>query len=91
MDKTQVMIASAIVAALTMPFAAHGQSGPAPKPKFDAEKCYGVAKAGKNDCQTANSSCAGTSRRDGQKDAWVYVPSGTCQKLVGASLQPRQG
>ena len=91
MNKTQVMIASAIVAALTMPSAAKGQSGPAPKPTFNAEKCYGIAKAGKNDCQTANSSCAGTSRRDGQKDAWLYVPSGTCEKLVGASLQPRQG
>jgi len=91
MNKTQVMIASAIVAALTLPLSAQGESGPAPKPKFEAEKCYGVAKAGKNDCQTANSSCAGTSRRDGQKDAWVYVPAGTCEKLVGASLQPRQG
>ena len=91
MNKTQVMIASAIVAALTLPFSARGESGPAPKPKFEAEKCYGVAKAGKNDCQTANSSCAGTSRRDAQKDAWVYVPAGTCEKLVGSSPQPRQG
>jgi uncharacterized membrane protein len=91
MNKTQVVIASAIVAALTLPFAAQGDSGPAPKPKFEAEKCYGVAKAGKNDCQTANSSCAGTSRRDAQKDAWLYVPAGTCEKLVGASTQPGRG
>ncbi len=91
MKKTQVLVASAMVAALALPFGAHGQSGPAPKPKFDAEKCYGVAKAGKNDCQTANSSCAGTSRRDGQKDAWLYVPAGTCEKLVGGNLLPRQG
>jgi len=62
---------------------------PGPKPKFESEKCYGVSKAGKNDCQTANSSCAGTSRRDAQKDAWVYVPAGTCEKLVGGSNQPR--
>jgi uncharacterized membrane protein len=72
-----------------MPFGVGAQAGPAPKPKFDAEKCYGVAKAGKNDCQTANSSCAGTSRRDGQKDAWIYVPAGSCDKLVGGSTQPR--
>jgi uncharacterized membrane protein len=91
MKKTQLLVASAMVAALALPFGAHGQSGPAPKPKFDAEKCYGVAKAGKNDCQTANSSCAGTSRRDSQKDAWLYVPAGTCAKLVGGNLQPRQG
>jgi len=54
---------------LSMPLALQAQSGPASKPKFDAEKCYGVAKAGKNDCQTASSSCAGTSKRDGQADA----------------------
>jgi uncharacterized membrane protein len=91
MKKTQLVVASAMAAALALPLGARGQSGPAPKPKFDAEKCYGVAKAGKNDCQTANSSCAGTSRRDGQKDAWLYVPAGTCSKLVGGNLQPRQG
>ena len=53
----------------------------------EMEKCYGVAKAGKNDCQTSNSSCAGTSKSDGQKDAWVLVPAGTCEKLVGGNLE----
>lgn len=50
------------------------------------EKCYGVAKAGKNDCQTPTSSCAGTSKVDGQKDAWLYAPAGLCAKLAGGSL-----
>jgi uncharacterized membrane protein len=72
-----------------MPLASGAQTGPSPKPKFDAEKCYSVSKAGKNDCQTATSSCAGTARRDGQKDAWIYVPAGTCDKVVGGSLQPK--
>lgn len=54
----------------------------------NAEKCYGVVKAGKNDCQTATSACAGTSAKDGQKDAWVLVPKGTCEKLVNGSLKP---
>ena len=58
MNKTSLFVASAVAAALTMPFVSIAQGGPAPKPKFDAEKCYGIAKAGKNDCQTANSSCA---------------------------------
>lgn len=53
----------------------------------EMEKCYGVVKAGKNDCQTANSACAGTSKTDGQKDAFVAVPKGTCEKLVGGSLE----
>jgi uncharacterized membrane protein len=78
-----------VIAALTMPLASGAQAGPAPKPKSDAEKCYGVSSAGKNDCQTASSSCAGTARRDGQKDAWIYIPAGTCDKVVGGSLQPK--
>ncbi len=89
MKKTNLFIASAVVAALSLPLAAGAQAGPAPKPKYDAEKCYGISKAGKNDCQTSNSSCAGTSRRDGQKDAWIYVPAGSCDRLVNGSLQPR--
>jgi uncharacterized membrane protein len=58
---------------------------PEPVPTYKAEKCYGIVKSGKNDCQTATSSCAGTSRRDGQKDAWVYVPAGVCAKIVGGA------
>ena len=53
------------------------------------EKCYGIVKAGKNDCQTSSGSCAGTARNDGQADAWIYLPKGTCEKIVGASLKPQ--
>jgi uncharacterized membrane protein len=53
------------------------------------EKCYGIVKAGKNDFQTASSSCAGTSKSDAQADAWIYVPKGTCEKIVGGSLEPK--
>ena len=53
------------------------------------EKCYGVAKAGQNDCATANSSCAGTSRVNGQGDAFILVPKGMCAKLVGGTTAPR--
>ena len=90
MNKTRWLVASAVAAALALPFAANGQGGPAPKPKFEAEKCYGIAKAGRNDCQTTNSSCAGTSKRDSQGDAWVYAPKGSCEKIVNGSLQPKK-
>jgi uncharacterized membrane protein len=53
--------------------------------KGDYEKCYGVAKAGKNDCQTATSSCAGTSKTDRQADAFITVPKGTCSKIAGGN------
>jgi uncharacterized membrane protein len=90
MPARRLIIASAVATALSLSLGATAQSGPAPKPQFEAERCYGVAKAGKNDCQTANSSCAGTSKRDGQGDAWIYVPAGTCDRIVGGSLQARK-
>jgi len=87
MKKTSFLVASALAAALSLPTVA--KAGPAAHPKFEAEKCYGVAKAGKNDCQTANSSCAGTSKKDNQGDAWIYVPAGTCDRLVGGSTKSK--
>jgi uncharacterized membrane protein len=46
------------------------------------EKCYGVAKAGKNDCAAGpGTSCAGTSTKDYQGNAWKYVDKGTCEKI----------
>jgi uncharacterized membrane protein len=54
------------------------------------EKCYGIVKAQKNDCQTSSGSCAGTVKNDGQADAWLYLPKGTCEKVVGGSLQPKK-
>lgn len=49
------------------------------------EKCYGVVKSGKNDCGTAKHSCAGQAKADGNKSEWIYLPKGTCDKLVGGS------
>lgn len=83
---TRLLIASAVAAALATPIIASAQGGPAPVPTFKAEKCYGIVKAGKNDCQTNTSSCAGTSKQNAQKDAWIFVPAGSCDRIVGASL-----
>ena len=51
--------------------------------KPDVEKCYGVAKTGKNDCASKDgaNSCAGLSTQDGDARQWVYVPKGLCEKL----------
>ncbi len=89
MQSTKLILAAALAGAFVAP-AAFAQSGPAPKPDFKFEKCFGVVKAGSNDCQTANSSCAGTSKRDMQGDAWVYLPAGTCGKIAGGSLEPKK-
>jgi uncharacterized membrane protein len=91
MKTSTVLLVPAMAMALSLALEGGAHAGPAPAPKFEHEKCYGVAKAGKNDCETMNSSCAGTSRRNGQGDAWVYLPKGSCDKVVGGSLKPRQG
>lgn len=55
---------------------------PAAAQKQPMEKCYGVAKAGQNDCAAGpGTSCAGTSTRDYQGDAWKLVPKGSCDNI----------
>jgi len=88
--KSNALRVSAVGSALSLALVALAQAAPAPAPAFKSEKCYGVAKAGKNDCQTSNSTCAGTSRRDNQGDAWIYLPAGTCERIVGGSLEPKK-
>ena len=81
--KHPLAIAGAIGAALALaPFALPAQAA-------ENEKCFGIAAAGKNDCQTATSSCAGTATADNLGDAWIYVPTGTCEKIAGGSLEPK--
>ncbi len=80
MKTAAILAATAIAAALSLqPLTASAQDA-------KTEKCYGVSKAGKNDCQTSTSSCAGTAKKDKQADAWIAVPAGTCAKLFGGSL-----
>ena len=53
------------------------------------EKCYGIAKAGMNDCGTATHGCGGEAKINNDKANWVLLPSGTCNKIVGGSLKPQ--
>lgn len=54
--------------------------------KAATEKCYGVAKAGKNDCAGPAHACSGMSKKDADPREWITVPKGTCDRLVGGSL-----
>lgn len=83
--KKNVLLGSAIATAITMAGVALTNT---PASAADgAEKCYGIAKAGLNDCAAGpGTTCAGTSTVDAQKNAWMYVLSGSCEKIVGGSL-----
>lgn len=76
----KLVISSALAGLIAL--AAAGSSMAAEKGK---EKCFGVAKAGKNDCASATGthSCAGQATTDNAPEEWTYVPKGTCDKLGG--------
>lgn len=63
--------------------------------KMDApaktEKCYGIAKAGQNDCATKSGShsCAGQAKKDMDPNEWKKVPAGTCEKMGGKLAAPK--
>jgi uncharacterized membrane protein len=82
--KSSLLVASAVAATVALPGLA--SAGPAPAPPFKAEKCFGVAAAGQNDCQTETHSCAGEAKTAATGDSWIYVPAGTCMKINGGNL-----
>jgi uncharacterized membrane protein len=76
----RLIVSSALASALAL-----GLAGPAAAQEKGKEKCYGVAKAGQNDCAnlSGSHSCAGLSKVDNAVDDWKYVPKGTCKDLKG--------
>jgi uncharacterized membrane protein len=54
------------------------------------EKCYGISKAGQNDCANASGThaCSGQSKKDMDPQDWKYVAAGTCAKLGGKTTPP---
>jgi uncharacterized membrane protein len=81
MDATKTTLAAAAVFAL-MGGAAMAQDNMAKKPTA-TEKCYGVAKAGENDCKAgAGTTCAGTSKVNYDGKAFKEVPVGTCVTIT---------
>lgn len=59
-------------------------------PKADQERCHGVVKAGKNDCAANGHGCAGQAKVDSDPNEWIALPKGSCAKIVGGSLTPRE-
>ena len=82
----QSTIQAAIAGVLALGFAAStAMAGPV-KAKEGQEKCYGVAKAGQNDCGTAKHACAGLGAKvDNDPIEWKYVAKGACEKMGGKS------
>lgn len=55
---------------------------------LERERCYGIVRAGSNDCGTARHACAGQARGDAGPDEWLMLPAGTCLKIAGGEGKP---
>ena len=80
----QLIASSALASVLALGLAGNAAAAdPAGK-----EKCYGIAKAGQNDCANLSGthSCAGQSKADMSPEEWKYVAKGSCQKLGGKTV-----
>ena len=77
MKLTHIAVAGAAAALVSTA----GMASPV-KPQPTKDKCYGISLAGKNDCAAgAGTTCAGTSKRNYQGNAWKYVAKGTCASI----------
>jgi uncharacterized membrane protein len=88
MNTKKLTIAAAIGALLTggVASAMHHE-----KAAGDKVKCYGVAKAGQNDCATASHSCAGVAKTDNDPTEWKSMPKDACEKAGGKLEAPKEG
>lgn len=85
MSKTDSIMRAAFASLLAVGLAAGTSQAFAAK--GDNEKCAGVVKGGKNDCGTSKNACAGQVKADNNPEAWIYVPKGLCEKIVGGRIQ----
>jgi uncharacterized membrane protein len=81
MDKRHTLFAAAVAGL----FAVSASAIAADQDHANQEKCFGIAKAGQNDCASSNGShgCAGQAKADNQPNDWKYVAKGTCESLGG--------
>jgi uncharacterized membrane protein len=77
-------VSSALFAAFALGLVGHASAA---DDKGAKEKCYGVSKAGQNDCAnlSGSHSCAGGAKADMLADEWKYVAKGSCKSMSGMS------
>ena len=84
MNTAKTIAASSLLGAFALAAATAAFAAPVPMPA-GSEKCYGISKAGKNDCAAGAHSCAGQSTMNMDKSSCVYLPKGACEKISGGS------
>lgn len=81
----KTLVTGAVSTALAVGLAA--AASPAMAAKGDMEKCYGIVKAGKNDCGTKAHACAAQAAKDSDPAEWIFLPKGACDKIVGGETE----
>jgi uncharacterized membrane protein len=83
------LVTSALAAAVALGLTGRATAQDMPKEAGSKEKCFGIAKAGTNDCANLSGShaCAGMAKADLGIDDWKYVPKGTCKQMKGLSAE----
>ena len=91
MSNTKKILISAAIMVVSSNAFAQDAMDKKDAPGAKKEKCYGIVKAGKNDCAAADGthSCAGLSKNDGDGKEWVLLPAGTCERVLGGLTQPK--
>jgi uncharacterized membrane protein len=87
--KHQATIQAAVAGLLALGFAASTVTAAPAAAEPSKDKCYGVAKAGQNDCAAGKHACAGQSTVDKDPVSWKYVEKGTCEKIGGKLTAPK--
>lgn len=85
MQNSKTLVNSALASVFALGLTLSADNAMAGKPGM--EKCSGIVKAGMNDCGTSKHSCAGQAKKKGAADEWIYVPVGTCDKIVGGKIK----
>ncbi|HUH93338.1 MAG TPA: DUF2282 domain-containing protein [Casimicrobiaceae bacterium] len=86
--KHQATIQAAIAGLFALGVASATAGGPVAA-EASKDKCYGIAKAGQNDCASGKHACAGQSTVDKDPLSWKYVAKGTCEKMGGKLAPPK--
>ena len=89
--KKDLMARSAVAGLMSLGLVAAG--GALAQDKKDMEQCWGISKAGQNDCGSnkTSHSCAGQSKKDYDLNDFKAVKTGTCEKMGGSLVQGKAG
>ena len=87
--QTTIQAAVAGLLALGLAAAVSGTPTAPVAPDASKDKCFGIAKAGQNDCAAGKHACAGQSTVDKDPASWKYVARGTCEKIGGKTTAPK--